>query len=324
MSSTASWSGPVCCTGGIPARTERNSTWTPATYAGGRLSTHWPGPPSRACVASTDARIASRGSTTRFGRPVEPEVSITSGAGASAASHAWSSARSCEAVPRTGCRLAPVPGSLRPVVLACLTGATLCGPGDLAGSSLVATPAQWIEGARPRTLPAAVSPVLAGTGVAAFEDQAVWWKAVLALVVALALQVGVNYANDYSDGIRGTDEDRVGPLRLVGSGSASAGAVRLAAFAAFGVAVVAGLVLAATTSWWLVPVGALAVLAAWFYTGGSMPYGYRALGEGVVFLFFGLGAVLGTTYVQTLLLPPPAWDAPGGSGGLACGVPVGH
>jgi 1,4-dihydroxy-2-naphthoate polyprenyltransferase len=186
----------------------------------------------------------------------------------------------------------------------------------------MATPAQWLEGARPRTLPAAVSPVLAGTGVAAYVDQAVWWKAALALLVALALQVGVNYANDYSDGIRGTDADRVGPLRLVGSGTASAGAVRLAAFAAFGLAVLAGLVLAATTSWWLVPVGALAVLAAWFYTGGSVPYGYRALGEVMVFLFFGLVAVLGTTYVQTRSLPLPGWYAAVGIGVLACALLV--
>src|SRR3954451_22510608 len=186
----------------------------------------------------------------------------------------------------------------------------------------MATPAQWLEGARPRTLPAAVSPVLAGTGVAAYVDHAVWWKAALALVVSLALQVGVNYANDYSDGIRGTDTDRVGPLRLVGSGAASAGAVRLAAFAAFGVAVLAGLVLAATTTWWLVPVGALAVLAAWFYTGGSMPYGYRALGEVMVFVFFGLVAVLGTTYVQTRSLPLPAWYAAVGVGVLACAILV--
>jgi len=163
----------------------------------------------------------------------------------------------------------------------------------------VATPAQWIEGARPRTLPAAVSPVLAGTGVAAYEDSAVWWKALLALLVALALQVGVNYANDYSDGIRGTDEDRVGPLRLVGSGGATPGAVKAAAFAAFAVAAAVGLVLAATTAWWLVAVGAVCVVAAWFYTGGSRPYGYRGLGELMVFVFFGLVAVVGTAYVPT-------------------------
>jgi 1,4-dihydroxy-2-naphthoate octaprenyltransferase len=186
----------------------------------------------------------------------------------------------------------------------------------------VTTPAQWIEGARPRTLPAAVSPVLAGTGVAAYVDQAVWWKAFLALVVALALQVGVNYANDYSDGIRGTDAERVGPLRLVGSGTTPAADVKRAAFAAFGVAMVAGLVLAATSSWWLLLVGAAAIVAAWFYTGGSQPYGYHALGEVMVFVFFGLVAVLGTTYVQTGTLPVPAWFAATGVGALACAILV--
>ncbi len=163
----------------------------------------------------------------------------------------------------------------------------------------MATPAQWLEGARPRTLPAAVAPVLAGSGVAAYVDSVVAWKAALALVVALALQVGVNYANDYSDGVRGTDEDRVGPLRLVGSAAATPGAVKRAAFAAFGAAAVTGLVLAATTSWWLVALGAVCILAGWFYTGGSSPYGYRGLGEVMVFVFFGLVAVVGTTYVQT-------------------------
>jgi 1,4-dihydroxy-2-naphthoate polyprenyltransferase len=185
-----------------------------------------------------------------------------------------------------------------------------------------ATPAQWLEGARPRTLPAAVSPVLAGTGVAAYVDHAVWWKAGLALVVALALQVAVNYANDYSDGIRGTDTDRVGPLRLVGSGVASPGSVKAAAFASFGVAIIAGLVLAATTSWWLVLVGALAVLAAWFYTGGSTPYGYHAFGEVMVFVFFGLVAVTGTTYVQTRSLPLASFYAAVGVGALACAILV--
>jgi 1,4-dihydroxy-2-naphthoate polyprenyltransferase len=185
-----------------------------------------------------------------------------------------------------------------------------------------ATPAQWLEGARPRTLPAAVSPVLAGTGVAVYVDHAVWWRAALALVVSLALQVGVNYANDYSDGIRGTDADRVGPVRLVGSGLAPAGSVRLAAFAAFGVAMAAGLVLAATTSWWLLLVGALAVVAAWFYTGGKTPYGYHALGEVMVFVFFGLVAVVGTTYVQILSAPLPAWYAAVGVGALACAILV--
>jgi 1,4-dihydroxy-2-naphthoate octaprenyltransferase len=186
----------------------------------------------------------------------------------------------------------------------------------------VTTPAQWIEGARPRTLPAAVSPVLAGTGVAAFVDHAVWWKAILALVVSVALQIGVNYANDYSDGIRGTDADRVGPLRLVGSGAAAPRSVKAAAFAAIGVAMLAGLVLAATTSWWLLLVGALAVVAAWFYTGGSQPYGYHALGEVMVFVFFGLVAVTGTTYVQTGSVPLASVYAAVGIGALACAILV--
>ncbi|RLV50504.1 1,4-dihydroxy-2-naphthoate polyprenyltransferase [Nocardioides mangrovicus] len=173
----------------------------------------------------------------------------------------------------------------------------------------MATAAQWLEGARPRTLPAAVSPVLAGTGVAAYAGVEVWWRAALALVVALALQVGVNYANDYSDGIRGTDADRVGPLRLVGSGAAAPGQVKAAAFAAFGLAAVAGLVLAAATAWWLVAVGALAVLAAWYYTGGKRPYGYAGLGEVMVFVFFGLVAVVGTTYVQAGRFGRPVLDA---------------
>jgi 1,4-dihydroxy-2-naphthoate octaprenyltransferase len=186
----------------------------------------------------------------------------------------------------------------------------------------MATPEQWLAGARPRTLPAAVAPVLAGTGVAAFLDAAVWWKALLALVVALALQVGVNYANDYSDGIRGTDADRVGPMRLVGSGAAAPAAVKQAAFVAFGVAAVAGLVLALTSAWWLLLVGALCVAAAWFYTGGRVPYGYNALGEVMVFVFFGLVAVVGTTYVQTGTAPLAAWFAAAGVGALACAILV--
>jgi 1,4-dihydroxy-2-naphthoate octaprenyltransferase len=161
----------------------------------------------------------------------------------------------------------------------------------------MATPAEWFAGARPRTLPAAVAPVLAGTGVAAWFYEPVWWKAALALVVSLALQVGVNYANDYSDGIRGTDDDRVGPMRLVGSKRATASAVKRAAFLSFGVAGVAGLVLAATTAWWLLAVGLVCVLAAWFYTGGSKPYGYLGLGEVMVFVFFGLVATVGTAFV---------------------------
>jgi 1,4-dihydroxy-2-naphthoate octaprenyltransferase len=182
--------------------------------------------------------------------------------------------------------------------------------------------ADWVAGARPRTLPAAISPVLAGTGVAVYADDAVWWKALLALVVALALQVGVNYANDYSDGIRGTDADRVGPMRLVGSGAATPSAVKRAAFLAFGVAAVAGLVLTATTAWWLVAVGALCVLAAWFYTGGSKPYGYLGLGEVMVFVFFGLVAVIGTAYVQTQAWQASAVYAAVGIGAIACAILV--
>ena len=162
----------------------------------------------------------------------------------------------------------------------------------------MATPAEWIAGARPRTLPAAVAPVLAGTGVAAWFEQPVWWKAALALVVSLALQVAVNYANDYSDGIRGTDDERVGPMRLVGSRRATPAAVKRAMLLAFGVAGVAGVVLALTTAWWLVLVGLVCVVAAWFYTGGSKPYGYLGLGEVMVFVFFGLVATVGTTFVQ--------------------------
>jgi 1,4-dihydroxy-2-naphthoate polyprenyltransferase len=186
----------------------------------------------------------------------------------------------------------------------------------------VTTTAEWIEGARPRTLPAAVSPVVAGTAVAVLAHSAVWWKALLALVVALALQVAVNYANDYSDGVRGTDDDRVGPLRLVGSGAAPAAHVKAAAFASFGVAGLAGLALAVTTAWWLIAVGAVAMAAAWYYTGGSRPYGYRGLGEAGVFVFFGLVAVLGTTYVQTEDVRLGGFWVACGVGSLACAILV--
>jgi 1,4-dihydroxy-2-naphthoate polyprenyltransferase len=155
-----------------------------------------------------------------------------------------------------------------------------------------------VAGARPRTLPAAIVPVAVGSGAAAGYGDFVGSRAALALVVALALQVGVNYANDYSDGIRGTDEQRVGPIRLVASGLATPRQVLAAALGSFLVAGAAGLVLAAVVSWWLIVLGAAAIGAAWFYTGGSRPYGYRALGEVSVFAFFGLGAVAGTAYVQ--------------------------
>ncbi len=186
----------------------------------------------------------------------------------------------------------------------------------------VASPAEWLAGARPRTLPAALAPVLAGTGIALYVDGALWWKAALALLVSLALQVGVNYANDYSDGVRGTDENRVGPMRLVGSGAAAPGAVKAAAFVAFGVAAGAGLVLAVTTTWWLVAVGVACIVAAWFYTGGTRPYGYAGLGEVMVFVFFGLVAVVGTTYVQTETFELAAVCAAVGVGALACAILV--
>lgn len=231
----------------------------------------------------------------------------------------------------------------------------------------MATFGQWVEGARPRTLPAAVAPVIVGTAAAYYYlvhvlDFRGWFayaplteagpttsgpapfavqlsgdpatslaladghattswlpfvvRALLALVVALALQVGVNYSNDYSDGIRGTDEVRVGPVRLVGQGLAPARQVKLAAFGCFGVAAVAGLVLVLLTqAWWLLLVGLAAIVAAWFYTGGPRPYGYAGLGELFVFVFFGLVAVVGSTYVQTITITATSL-----AGGVACGA----
>ncbi|WP_067567045.1 1,4-dihydroxy-2-naphthoate polyprenyltransferase [Nocardia acidivorans] len=178
----------------------------------------------------------------------------------------------------------------------------------------MATAAQWIEGARPRTLPNAIAPVLAGTGAAASIDGAVWWKAVLCLLLSLSLIIGVNYANDYSDGIRGTDDDRVGPLRLVGSKLAAPNAVRNAAIGCLALGALLGLILVATSAWWLLIVGAACLAGAWFYTGGRNPYGYSGFGEIAVFVFFGLVAVLGTQFVQAGRVD---WA------GLACAVAVG-
>jgi len=178
----------------------------------------------------------------------------------------------------------------------------------------VADPRKWLAGTRPRTLPAAVVPVLIGSGVALGYARFSWWRAGLALVVALALQVGVNFANDYSDGIRGSDEQRVGPVRLVAAGLAPPRQVLAAAFGCFFLAGVAGLALAAVTSWWLLAVGAGCIAAAWFYTGGPKPYGYSGLGEVFVFLCFGVVAVAGTAYVQMKAL---SWL------GLAASVPAG-
>jgi 1,4-dihydroxy-2-naphthoate octaprenyltransferase len=239
---------------------------------------------------------------------------------------------------------------------------------EMAGWRLVATFGQWVQGARPRTLPAAVAPVLVGTAAAyyylahvisvdggfgwfafspldnaasttttpgLFSTQVVGFsdpgdpaahmatgygtfavRAVLALVVALALQVGVNYSNDYSDGIRGTDEVRVGPVRLVGQKLAPPRQVKYAAFACFGVAALAGLALVLITqAWWLILVGLAAIVAAWFYTGGPRPYGYAGLGELFVFVFFGLVAVVGSEYVQTLTITATSL-----AGGVACGA----
>ena len=185
------------------------------------------------------------------------------------------------------------------------------------------TAAQWLAGARPRTLPAAVSPVLVGSAVAVTVDGFSGLRALLALVVSLALQVGVNYANDYSDGIRGTDANRVGPVRLVGSGLAHPQSVKRAAFGCFAVAAVAGLVLTALSGqWWLLAVGAACIAAAWYYTGGKRPYGYAGLGELFVFVFFGLVAVCGTTLVQVGRVPVAAVLGGAGIGALACALLV--
>ena len=177
---------------------------------------------------------------------------------------------------------------------------------------------KWIVGARPRTLPAAIAPVLVATSLAGSDAD--FAMAGLALVVSLALQVGVNYANDYSDGIRGTDDNRVGPIRLVASGIASAKSVKQAAFISFAVAAVVGLVLALLTSLWLVAVGAAAIYAAWTYTGSKRPYGYLGFGEISVFLFFGLVATVGSYYVQTEKLTWQSFMVAISMGCLACAI----
>lgn len=179
---------------------------------------------------------------------------------------------------------------------------------------------QWIAGARPKTLPAAVAPVLVGTAFAGYNAQSL--NFILALLVALGLQIGVNYANDYSDGIRGTDSDRVGPMRLVGSGAVSPELVKRAAFIAIAIAAFAGLILAARTSWFLLIIGAVAIIAAWTYTGGPKPYGYFALGEVSVFIFFGLVATLGTYYVQVESLAVDVLLAACAIGSIACAILV--
>ena len=187
----------------------------------------------------------------------------------------------------------------------------------------MASVGEWIAGARPRTLPTAVSPVVVGTGAAVGAGAVEPVLALLALVVAVALVVGVNYANDYSDGIRGTDDQRVGPVRLVGARLAAPTAVRTAAFLSFSVAALAGLTLVSLTrTWWLIAVGALCIAGAWFYTGGRRPYGYAGLGEVAVFVFFGPVAVLGTTLTQSGPPGPLAVVGAVGVGLLACAVLV--
>jgi 1,4-dihydroxy-2-naphthoate octaprenyltransferase len=185
----------------------------------------------------------------------------------------------------------------------------------------VTTAGEWLQGARPRTLGAALSPVLVGTAAAYAEAETViWWRAVAALVVALGLQIGVNYANDYSDGVRGTDTRRAGPLRLTASGVVTPAAVRNAAALAFGVAAVVGLALAIVVDLRLLLLGAVAIAAAVLYTGGPRPYGYVGLGEVAVLVFFGFVATAGSAYVQLERVPAGAWWGAVAVGLLACAI----
>lgn len=178
---------------------------------------------------------------------------------------------------------------------------------------------RWVLAARPRTLPAAAVPVV--VGVAIFRAQGInWLSSVLCLVVALALQVGTNYANDYSDGIRGTDEVRVGPFRLTASKLVPAKNVRNAAFTWFFVAALAGLWLASRSSWWFLAIGATAVAAGWFYTGGPKPYGYFGFGELFVFIYFGVVATVGTGFAQHQTLVAKSWWMGIATGFMACAL----
>lgn len=179
----------------------------------------------------------------------------------------------------------------------------------------------WMEGARVRTLPAAIAPVLVGTGAALQVGSGSLIRALLAGGVALAFQIGVNFANDYSDGIRGTDDVRTGPPRLTGGGMANPKTVKYAAFLSFAVGALLGLILIAVSgTWWLLAAGAVAIVAAWFYTGGKHPYGYMGLGELFVFIFFGLFATLGTTWTQAGQLPASSWLGAIGVGLIACAL----
>lgn len=184
-----------------------------------------------------------------------------------------------------------------------------------------ATAQDWIAGARVRTLPLAVSPVLVGAGAAATEGGFSLPLTLLCLTTAVALQIGVNFSNDYSDGIRGTDDYRVGPARLTGSGAAAPQKVLFVALAFYALAALAGLIIVLLTQhWWMLGVGALAIIAAWFYTGGKHPYGYAGLGELMVFVFFGLVATVGTTYIQLGSVNQAAWFGAVGVGLIACAV----
>ena len=185
-----------------------------------------------------------------------------------------------------------------------------------------ATARDWVGAARLRTLPLAVTPILIGTGAAMLVvDELHWVIALCCLLVAVSLQIGVNYANDYSDGIRGTDDHRVGPARLTGARKAKPRTVLTVAFVFFAIAALAGLTITIITQqWWLLAVGAVCIAAAWFYTGGKRPYGYAGLGKLFVFVFFGLVATLGTTWVQALALPQEAWFGAVAAGLLACAV----
>jgi 1,4-dihydroxy-2-naphthoate octaprenyltransferase len=177
---------------------------------------------------------------------------------------------------------------------------------------------KWILGARPRTLPAAIAPVVVATALAAPDFN--WFRAALALKVAVWLQIGVNFANDYSDGVNGTDADRVGPTRLVASGMATASAVKTAAFVSFGVASIAGVWLSLLTSPWLILIGFISIAAAWGYTGGKNPYGYKGLGELSVFLFFGVVATMGTYYAQTEKITLLSFIVSIPMGALSCAI----
>jgi 1,4-dihydroxy-2-naphthoate octaprenyltransferase len=187
--------------------------------------------------------------------------------------------------------------------------------------NVTASRSDWISGARLRTLPLAIAPVAIGSGAASLIDRFDPVLAILCLVVSLCLQIAVNYANDYSDGIRGTDDFRVGPQRLTGSGKAEPKRVLAVAGAFFILAAIAGAaVILITGFWWLAAIGAAAIVAAWFYTGGKRPYGYSGLGELFVFIFFGLVATVGTTYVQAGLVNVESWFGGVGAGLVACSV----